>query len=106
LINTGYTTASFNAGANVAAYGTWTPDPANGNYQYANSNGAFTLSAPSQNCGIDILLTNSSNANSITFSGFTVGASAGLYSTTSGNRFIITIRRINNISAYSIYGLQ
>jgi hypothetical protein len=106
LINTGYTTASFDAGANVAAYGTWTPDPANGNYQYANSNGAFTLAAPSQNCGIDILLTNSSNANSITFTGFTVGGSSGTYATTSGFRHVLTIRRINNISTYSWYPLQ
>ena len=106
LINTGFTTASFNAGDNVASYGTWTPNPTNGNYQYANSNGAFTLAAPSQNCGIDILLTNSANANSITFTGFTVGSGAGTYATTGGNRYILTIRRINNISTYSWYALQ
>jgi hypothetical protein len=106
LINTGYTTTSFNAGDNVAAYGTWTPNPANGNYQYANSNGSVTIAAPSQNCGIDILLTNGTAAGSITFSGFTVGAGAGTYANTSGYRHILTIRRINNISAYSWYALQ
>ena len=108
LITTGYTVSSFNAGSNVASYGTWTPDPANGNYQYATSNGAFTLSSPSSNSALDILLTNGVNAKSITFSGFTVDANniGDLYNTTNTNRFIIMIRRINSISTYIIKALQ
>lgn len=108
LITTGYTVSSFNAGSNVASYGTWTPDPANGNYQYATSNGAFTLSSPSSNSALDILLTNGVNAKSITFSGFTVDANniGDLYNTTNTNRFIFMIRRINNVSTYIIKALQ
>jgi hypothetical protein len=108
LITTGYSVSTYNAGANVAAYSTWTPDPANSNYQYATSNGAFTLAAPTNNCAIDILLTNGVNAKSITFSGFTVDANnvGDVYNTTNTNRFIIMIRKINNVSTYIIKALQ
>ena len=108
LITTGYTVFSYNAGANVSAYGTWTPDPANSNYQYATSNGAVTLAAPSNNCSMDILYTNNVNAKTLTFTGFTVDANnAGdNYNTTNGNRFIIMIRRINNVSTYIIKAIQ
>jgi hypothetical protein len=108
LITTGYSVSTYNAGANVAAYSTWIPDPANSNYQYATSNGAFTLAAPTNNCAIDILLTNGVNAKSITFSGFTVDANnvGDVYNTTNTNRFIIMIRKINNVSTYIIKALQ
>lgn len=115
LITTGYTVGSFNAGLNVASYGTWTPNPANGNYQYANSNGSFTLAAPTTNCAIDILLTNgtgsapaSNGAKAITFSGYNVqsGGAGDAYDTVANSKFLISIRRINGLSTYIIKALQ
>lgn len=87
--------------------GTTTPDPANGNYQYMTNNGAFTLAVPSSDCAIDILVTNGASAGAITFSGFTVGSVTGsALTTTNTNKFVISIRRINSVSTYSIYALQ
>lgn len=104
----GFSLITFNAGANVAAYGTWTPDPSNGNYQYANSNGAFTITTPSNDCAIDLLLTNGTGAGSITLSGYTAptGGGGDSYITTSGNRHLLMIRRINSISTYVWKALQ
>lgn len=104
-ITKGYTVTPNNIG--TVSSGTTTPDPANGNYQYYTNNGAHTLAAPSSDCAIDILVTNGASAGSITFSGFTVGASTGsAYNTTNANRFILSIRRINGVSTYSWYALQ
>ena len=104
----GFSLITFNAGANVAAYTTWTPNPANGNYQYANSNGAFTLAAPATDCAIDILVTNDSNAGTITMSGFTAPSGGGgdTYATTSTYKFILMIRRISSIATYAWKALQ
>lgn len=108
----GFSYTSFNAGTNVAAYGTWTPNPANGNHQYANSNGAFTLAAPASDCDIDILLYNGqggavSGAGSITFSGFTVGSATGdAYATTANNKYLLSIKRINSVATYIWKALQ
>jgi len=108
LITTGYTVTPFNAGANISSYGTWTPDPANGNYQFATSNGAFTIATPTSNCAIDVLLTNGAAAGSITFSGFTVqtNGTGDTYATTSTNKYLLMIRRINSISTYIWKALQ
>ena len=84
-----------------------TINSSNGNYQYWASNGAYTITAPAQDCAVDILLTNGTAAGTITFSGFTVGSATGsAYTTTNGNRYILSIRRINSISTYSWYALQ
>lgn len=89
------------------AAGTVTPNPLLGNYQYLTNNGAFTLAAPASDCAIDILITNGASAGAITFSGFTVNAVTGEpLSTTNGNKFIISIRRINGIATYIIKALQ
>lgn len=105
LITKGYTVTPNNIG--TVSSGTTTPDPANGNYQYYTNNGAHTLAAPSSDCAIDILITNGASAGSITFSGFTVGSSTGsALTTTNTQKFLISIRRINSVSTYSIYALQ
>ena len=84
-----------------------TLNSSNGNYQYLTSNAAYTITAPTQDCAIDILLTNGSGAGTITFSGFTVGSSTGsAYATTNNNKYILSVRRINSISTYSWYALQ
>lgn len=105
LITVGYTLTPYNGG--TVSTGTTTPAAANGNYQYYTNNGAHTLAAPAADCAIDILVTNGATAGSITFSGFTVGSNTGdALTTTNTNKFIISIRRINAISTYTIKALQ
>lgn len=113
LISVGYTLSPWNAGGNVATYGTWTPNAANGNYQYANSNGSFTLAAPATDCAIDILFSNgqggaANGAGTITFSGFKVqtAGTGDTYYTIANNQYILSIRRINSISTYFWKALQ
>lgn len=104
-ITKGFTVTPNNIG--TVSSGTTTPDPANGNYQYYTNNGAHTLAAPSSDCAMDVLVTNGASAGAITFSGFTVGSATGsALTTTNTNKFIISIRRINSVSTYSIYALQ
>lgn len=105
---TGYTVTAYNLGTGS---GTVTPDPWFGNYQYITNNGAFTLAAPGSNdCAIDLLIINGASAGSITAGsgqGWTIGTSlGGTFTTTNGHRFIVSIRKINGISTYSIYAMQ
>lgn len=100
----GYTIAPY-AGGNVS--GSYTPDPLNGNYQYFTNNGAITFNAPATDCAIDILITNSASAGTITFSGYTVNSNTGEpFTTTNTNKFILSVRRINGISTYVNKALQ
>jgi hypothetical protein len=86
---------------------TFTPNPLLGNYQYGTNNNASTWSAPGTDCAVEILVTNGASAGAITFSGFTVGANVGdSLTTTNTSKFIISIRRINAISTYTIKALQ
>lgn len=104
-ITKGFTVTPNNLG--TISSGTTTPNAANGNYQYYTNNGAHTLAAPGADCAIDILVTNGASAGIITFSGYTVGSNTGsALDTTNANKFIISIRRINSISTYSVYALQ
>lgn len=101
----GFRVTPFSGG--TVSSGTYTPAAYNSNYQYYTNNGAHTLASPADDCAVDILVTNGASAGSITFSGFTVGSSTGsALTTTNGHRFIISIRRINSVSTYSIYALQ
>ncbi|HYA07472.1 MAG TPA: hypothetical protein VEF90_16425 [Xanthobacteraceae bacterium] len=105
------TTANLTAGYTFTPYsnstGNITPNPALGNYQYVTNNGPFTITAPTSDCAIDLLVTNGASAGSVTFSGFTAGSSTGsALTTTSSSKFIISIRRINAVATYSIYALQ
>jgi|SRR6516162_2586789 len=87
--------------------GTVTPAAYNGNYQFLSNAGAFTLAAPAADCAIDILIINASGAGAITFTGFTVGASTGdALDTTSGHKFICSIRMIDGVATYLIKALQ
>jgi hypothetical protein len=100
-ITKGYTVTPYNAGSS-----NYTVDPSQSNYQYWTITGSLTLTAPSSDCAVDILATNSS-ATGLAFSGFTVGASTGsTYSSSGTNKYIISVRRINGTSTYSIYALQ
>jgi hypothetical protein len=99
----GYTFTPNNLG-NIPNF---TINPALGNYQYGSNTAARTWTAPTADCAVDILVTNSATAGAITFSGFTVGASIGdPLTTNSGDKFVISIRRIHGISSYYVRALQ
>jgi hypothetical protein len=106
VITGGFGINAYNIG--VISSGTVTPNPLNGNYQYYTSNGAHTLAAPTSDCAIDLLLTNGSGAGTLTVSGFTYsGTNYGdTLNTTSGNKFIFSIRRINGTATFVIKALQ
>jgi len=101
-ISVGYTVTPYNNGTKSS--GTFTPDPANGNYQYYTNGGAHTLAAPASDCAIDILVINgSSGAGAITMSGFKTagaGVSGSTYATTANTWWVISIRRINGVSTF------
>jgi hypothetical protein len=100
-------TGGFNIAPVSLPAGNFTINALIGNYQYIANNGVFTITAPANDCAIDVLVTNSINAGAITFTGFTVGSNTGdLLTVTNGHRFIISFRRINAISTYVIKALQ
>lgn len=104
-ISKGFNVAPNNLG--TVSSGTITPDALNGNYQYLINNGAFTLYAPTVDCALDIEVTNGATAGAITFSGFKTpgtGVAGATYATTNLAKWIISIRRINGSSYYSING--
>jgi hypothetical protein len=103
-INTGYTFNAYNVG--IVSGGSFTPNAQNGNYQYMTANGGFQWNTPSQDCAIDTLITNGTGIGAIVFSGFTVGITGASLTTTPGNQFIVSIRRINGVATYSVYALQ
>jgi hypothetical protein len=103
LITKGFTVTPNNLG-NITNF---TIDAALGNYQYGTNHAAATWTAPTADCAVDILVTNDATAGSITFSGFTVGSNTGdALTTTNTSKFIISIRRINSVSTYTVKALQ
>ena len=101
----GYLFTSFNGG--TISTGTFTPAAANGNYQYYTNNGAHTFAAPAADSAMDVLMTNGASAVIPTFTGFTIGASTGdAITATNTSKFIISVRRINAISTYTVKALQ
>src|SRR5207302_2534061 len=104
VITVGYRFTPYNLG-NLASF---TVDPALGNYQYGANVGAFTLTAPANDCAVDILITNGAGAGNITFSGFTIAAgnTGDNLTIISGHRFIVSIRRIAGVSTYMVKALQ
>ena len=75
--------------------------------QFITNGGAFTITAPSNDGSAILLVTNNASAGAITFSGFSVGSNTGdSLTTTNGNKFLITIVRINGSSTYAIKELQ
>lgn len=86
----------------------FTPNPLNGNYQYFTNNAALTITAPTTDCAMDIMMTNGATAGAVAYSGFTVNPSnvGDPLTLTSGHKFIISIRRINGTSMYTQKALQ
>jgi hypothetical protein len=101
------TTGGFAFTAYYLPPGDFTVYPMGGNYQYISNIGAFTITAPTIDCAVDILVTNGPGAGNITFAGFTVGPNTGdLLTTASGSYFILSIRCIRGIATYVIKALQ
>jgi hypothetical protein len=105
-ITAGYDLTPGNLG--TISTGTTTLSPSTGNYQYYTNGGAHTIAAPSSDCAIDVLVTNSATAGAITLSGFTAPSGGGgdTYATTNANRYLLSVRRINAISTYVWKSLQ
>ena len=104
IVSGGFRFTSFDMGNGS---GNVLPDPMKGNYQYIGNVGAFTLLPPVNDCAMDILVINGAAPGGIAFSGYTIGPNTGDSLTVSaGHRFIISIRRINNVSTYVIKALQ
>jgi hypothetical protein len=77
--------------------GNITVDCGNSPAQYVSNNGAFTITAPANDGTCLLMVRNTASAGTITFSGFSVGASTGdALDTTSGHVFTISIWRITD----------
>lgn len=99
----GFAATSYNAGTQSS--GTYTPDPANGNMQYAVNGGAHTLAPPSSDCHITVQYTNNGSAGAITTSGFT-DVSGDSFTTTNGHDFMCYITKLNGFSQLHVVALQ
>ena len=101
----GIVLTSFNLGTTTNA--TLTLVAGNPPLQRTILNGTATFVAPSSECEIDLLVTNAGSASTVTFSGYSVGASTGdTFVTTSGSKFILMSRTINGSSTYGWKALQ
>lgn len=101
-LTAGYTATDYNAGTKSS--GTFTPDPYNGNFQYAVNGGAHTLAPPTSSCTMIIQYTNNASAGAITTSGFT--KVTGTFTTTNGDDFMCYIARCNSFTTLDIKALQ
>lgn len=101
-LTVGYDAAGFDAGTKTT--GTFTPDPASGNFQHAINGGAHTLAPPGSTCSMVIQYTNNGSAGAITTSGFT--RVTGSFTTTNGHDFMCYIVRNNSFSHLNIVPLQ
>ena len=103
ILTAGFAGTPYNAGTKSS--GTYTPDEANGNLQYAVNGGAHTLAPPTNNCTIVIQYTNDGSAGAITTSGFTVVTGDSL-TTTNADDFFCYITKNNSKSQLHITALQ
>ena len=96
---------TYDAGTLTAGQ-TFTPNAFNSNYQLIRNSGAHTWAVPASDCAMDIIIYNQA-PGTITFSGYTVGPNTGdLLTNTAGHWFIVSIRRMWNISTYVVKALQ
>jgi hypothetical protein len=102
-------------GANVVSFslgtvssGTTTINCGNGQQQFLTNNGAFTLAAPITDGACNVQITNGASAGAVTFSNFTVNAAytGAALTTTSGNKFVVSINRANGSSIYFVVPQQ
>lgn len=102
VLTAGFAATPYNAG--TKSTGTYTPDEANGNFQYAVNGGAHTLAPPTNNCTMVIQYTNNASAGAITTSGFT--KVEGSFTTANGDDFFAYITKHNGFSLLQIVALQ
>ena len=103
VLTVGFAATPHSAGTKSS--GTYTPDEANGNFQYATNNGAHTLAPPTNDCNLVIQYTNGASAGAITTSGFTK-VTGDSFDTTNGNDFLAYITKINGFSHLNVVALQ
>jgi hypothetical protein len=89
-ITKGFTHVSHDLGSSA----NFVLDPTLGNYQVINNSGAFTITAPQVECGMELTVTNVAGAGPITLAGFTAAPGGGgdPYLTTPGSVFTCCIR--------------
>jgi len=71
--------------------------------QYMTNSGGRTITAPTTDCAVDLLITNGGSAGTLTWSGFlsTTQGVGDAFTTTNGHRFLVRIVRINGASTYT-----
>lgn len=103
VLTAGFAHTPYNAGTKSS--GTYTPDEADGNIQYAVNGGAHTLAPPTNNGTIIIQYTNNGSAGAITTSGFTL-VDGDTITTTDGDDFFFSIIKANGFSSLTVKALQ
>jgi hypothetical protein len=102
-LTVGYATTPYSAGTKSS--GTYTPDEANGGFQYAVNGGAHTLAPPTNDTSLVIQYTNDASAGAITTSGFTI-VTGDTITTTDGDDFLFFITKNNGFSHLNVVALQ
>ena len=98
----GYTATTYDAGTKTT--GTFTPDPANGNFQKAVNGGAFTLAPPASDCTMIIKITNNGSAGAVNTASFT--KVTGTFTNTNTHAFFCYITKCDSSSDLTIKALQ
>lgn len=88
----------------TVATGTYTPDQADGQFQYYINGGAHTLAPPTASCDIVLQITNNASAGTVTTSGFT--HVDGTFATTDALAYLCRISVINSLSYMEVIALQ
>jgi len=106
LVTGGWALTPFNAGTFTNGQ-TYTPWPGSHNYQYATNGSTsgqnINIAVPTADCAMDILMTNGAAiTGSVTFTGGWTAVGAAAPPTAANAKYIISIRRINGTSTYSI----
>lgn len=91
--------------AGTVTAGTFTPDPKDGNFQYAVNGGAHTLAPPATSSSVVLQYTNNGSAGVVTTSGFTFVTGDPL-TTIDGDDFMMTIIVCNSLSVLNVVALQ
>jgi len=102
-LTAGFDSSDFSAG--TKSTGTYTPAPADGNFQVATNGGAHTLAPPSTSCSIVIHYTNNASAGAITTSGFTA-VTGDAFTTTNTHEFVCVVTKVNDVSVLNVTALQ
>jgi hypothetical protein len=98
----GFNVTDANAGTKTS--GTFTPDPATANQQFAINGGAHTLAPPATSCTMIIQYTNNASAGTITTTGFDL-VSGDPFTTTNADAFVCYITVINSLSVLNVVAI-